>query len=191
MRSNDSNAKKEKIFAAAKEIIASQGLDGFTMAALGEITGLGMGTIYSYFPTKEDIIQGLYLDIQQRHTHEIFDDVNFEEPFMIVFKQMFYAYFLDRWNNYQDYLFIDQFRVSPYESEEAQQLEDMAFRQVNALLDRGKRELLVKFVDNKFLATYVIGGVKDIVREMKRYGLPLDDIAINRAFELSVSVILR
>lgn len=191
MKSKDSSQKIQEIFIAAKSIISKKGLDGFNMAALGEESGLGMGTIYNLFPTKEDIVQSLYTDIQQKHTYEIFKEVDFGAAFMISFKQMFHAYFMDRWTNYQDYLFVDQYRVSPYESEDARRIEEEAFAKAYQLLDRGKDELLVKFMDNRFLITYVVGGVKDIIREMKRYDLPLDQQAVSRAFELSAAVILR
>ncbi|WP_020700261.1 TetR/AcrR family transcriptional regulator [Dasania marina] len=46
----------ERILAATREILQSEGVDGFTMQKVAERLGMSKGSLYEYFPNKESII---------------------------------------------------------------------------------------------------------------------------------------
>jgi AcrR family transcriptional regulator len=47
------------ILRAARELIASQGIDGLTMRKLGNRVGVTAATLYGYFPSRETVLQAL------------------------------------------------------------------------------------------------------------------------------------
>lgn len=58
---SDARRNRERLVASARELLASEGLD----VSVEEITrhaGLGMGTLYRHFPTKEDLIDAVLED---------------------------------------------------------------------------------------------------------------------------------
>jgi AcrR family transcriptional regulator len=58
-----SRERVEQILAAATELLARDGVDGLTMRALAERTGIPVATIYRYFANRDEIIAA-YLDRQ-------------------------------------------------------------------------------------------------------------------------------
>ena len=55
--------KRRAILAAALRLIARTGLHNAPMSALAQEAGVGAGTVYRYFPSKEAMINALYLEV--------------------------------------------------------------------------------------------------------------------------------
>lgn len=65
--------KREAILAAALRLLARSGLHNTPMSALAREAGVAAGTLYLYFPSKEALINALYLELlrdQDRATAE-------------------------------------------------------------------------------------------------------------------------
>lgn len=52
-------ARREEILSAARKVFARQGFRGTTIADIAEEAGIALGTIYLYFPSKEDVFAAL------------------------------------------------------------------------------------------------------------------------------------
>jgi TetR/AcrR family transcriptional regulator, repressor of fatR-cypB operon len=55
--------KRAAILAAALRLIARSGLHDTPVAAVAQEAGVGAGTVYRYFPSKEAMINALYLEL--------------------------------------------------------------------------------------------------------------------------------
>lgn len=58
---------RERIVAAATELITEHGYERTTMRAIAERAGVSLGGAYYYFSGKEELVQGFYLDIAREH----------------------------------------------------------------------------------------------------------------------------
>ena len=58
---------RDKIVAAATELIMERGYDKTTMRAIAERADVSLGSAYYYFSGKEELVQGFYLDIAREH----------------------------------------------------------------------------------------------------------------------------
>lgn len=58
--------KKDSILLAALQLLAERGVHNTPMSAVAKVAGTGMGTIYNYFPTKEVLINDIYVYIKQQ-----------------------------------------------------------------------------------------------------------------------------
>jgi AcrR family transcriptional regulator len=58
-------AKREEILAAARRVFARQGFRGTTIADIAEEAKIALGTIYLYFPSKEDVFAALSQQLHQ------------------------------------------------------------------------------------------------------------------------------
>lgn len=58
----DDGGKRERILAAALDIISTQGFSNTTVQEIAERAGVGKGTFYTYFTTKEDVLTHLLED---------------------------------------------------------------------------------------------------------------------------------
>ena len=55
---------QERIYAAASELIAEQGIEGVTMRAVADRAGLSAGAAYHYVRGKDELVLGLYAQTQ-------------------------------------------------------------------------------------------------------------------------------
>lgn len=63
---DDLKDKRSAILAATLELISEQGFQGTPMSQIAQRANTGIGTIYRYFPSKEDLINALYIDIKKK-----------------------------------------------------------------------------------------------------------------------------
>jgi AcrR family transcriptional regulator len=61
MKNND---KRKEILQAALKLIAEHGFHGAPMAMIADTAGVGTGTIYCHFKSKDALIQELFLELR-------------------------------------------------------------------------------------------------------------------------------
>ncbi len=54
--------RRRDILRAARAHLAEVGFEGFSMRPLGKAAGVARGTLYLYFPTREEVLLALYLE---------------------------------------------------------------------------------------------------------------------------------
>jgi AcrR family transcriptional regulator len=69
-----SDDKRDAILAAATRVIAAQGLSAPT-AAIAKEAGVSNGSLFTYFETKADLLNQLYLEIKTEAAHAALDGV--------------------------------------------------------------------------------------------------------------------
>jgi AcrR family transcriptional regulator len=65
------SGKRDDLLNAALKLIAEQGFHAAPMSQIAEQANIGVGTIYRYFKNKEELINGLYLEIRKRMAEAI------------------------------------------------------------------------------------------------------------------------
>lgn len=66
--------KRQAILAAALDLIAGQGFQNAPMSQIARQANAGVGTIYRYFTSKDDMINVLYVEIKKQITSAMFGD---------------------------------------------------------------------------------------------------------------------
>ncbi|MGZ4320300.1 MAG: TetR/AcrR family transcriptional regulator [Gaiellaceae bacterium] len=64
----DAQANRERIVAAARAVFAAQGIEA-TVEEIARRAGVGMGTLYRRFPTKEDLVDAVLEDAFGQFVH--------------------------------------------------------------------------------------------------------------------------
>ena len=59
-------ARRQLILKMTEQILRTDGFDRFTMNRLASTAGLAKGTIYLYFPSREELVLCLYTDLNER-----------------------------------------------------------------------------------------------------------------------------
>lgn len=67
------SATRDRIVAAATDLIMERGYEKTTMRAIAERADVSLGSAYYYFGGKEELVQGFYLAIARKH-HELLQD---------------------------------------------------------------------------------------------------------------------
>lgn len=68
-------ARREEILDAARRVFAERGFRGTTIADIAEAAGIALGTIYLYYPSKEDVFAGLNQQLAEVISGAISDGV--------------------------------------------------------------------------------------------------------------------
>lgn len=106
--------KREAILKAAIELIAEHGFHGAPTAMIAEKAGVGTGTIYRYFESKDDLIHALYKDFETKIKGLILSGYDKSQPIRVRFIHLgtgLLRYFI---NNPNEFRFLEQFIYSPY-----------------------------------------------------------------------------
>lgn len=112
MRPKDEN-KELVIRQQAIEMIVKNGFDGLSMQKLAKKVGISASTIYVYFDSREDLLNKLYLEVQNKFEKDALDnfsaDLSFEDGLWLQWKNRL----RNTTRNPLAYQFYEQFRTSP------------------------------------------------------------------------------
>jgi len=108
------SCKRDDIFNATRNLIAEYGFHGASVAQIADRAGVGAGTIYCYFKSKDILINELYRDIEKRISAFILEEYPDARPIRERFIHLgtrLLTYFIA---NPLDFRFVEQFYYSPY-----------------------------------------------------------------------------
>lgn len=77
--------KREKIIKAALQVFAEHGLHGTAVPPIADKAGVGVGTLYRYFDSKEALINAVFCDAKQRLQEHLLTDLDLLDPSRALF----------------------------------------------------------------------------------------------------------
>jgi len=106
--------KRDDILQAALEIISERGFHGAPMSVIAEKAGVGAGTIYCYFHSKDELIIEINRMLEEKMLSAIEKNYPFKKD---IKKKFFYLYktvFMYFLNHPVYFRFLEQYFYSPY-----------------------------------------------------------------------------
>lgn len=106
--------KRTAIMEAALKLFTERGFHGTSTAQISKDAGVATGTLFNYFPTKEDLINSLYFEVKGNLSQAMGKDIESENIFQDKLRKIWLN--LVRWgvDNQEEFLFVGQFCSSPY-----------------------------------------------------------------------------
>lgn len=185
MRVKDVN-KIDIIYKASLQLILKEGIAGLTMLKLAKQAGMATGTLYIYFKNKEELLNKLYLHLRSKTQDRFMKGYNEAEPFKIGLKKVWINYLKHRIENHEESVFLEQYYRSPYISREENKMAEALKHPVLELIQRGKKEMLIKpDVDDNLLFLAMIGFIRELADEHVTKSYKLNEERIDKAFQLS------
>lgn len=154
--------KKAAIFEATLALISEQGLHATPMSQIAGKAKIGMGTIYHYFPSKEILINALYLDNKSKMlaslktTYDVRSSV--EESAKKLLRALI-TYFVE---NPSFLYFTEQCENSPIITESTKEEGLRSAGALTELFCRAKEENLVKELPLDVLGALLMGAVNSL-----------------------------
>lgn len=178
--------KRTEIMQAALELIAEQGFHGAPMAMIAERAGVGAGTIYRYFESKDVLIAEIFSGLEKTVVESLMQGYSVERPLrdrFIYLSTMIIRYFI---NNATQFRFIEQYMNSPYGvSLRRERLLGKA-RDIDLfrhLLQEGIDRRAVKDLPLALHFALAFGPILSLLRDHILGFLELDDALIQKAVE--------
>ena len=156
VRSTD---KKQRILDATMELIAENGLHATPMSQISKRSGVSAGSIYHYFPSKEAIINHLYIELKKETADAAFQGYDIKTPYK--------ERFLLMWQNSLNYLlskpiqlsFIEQCSISPLISEEAKEASNRYRAPLVGFVMEGIESRHLKKMDTRLILSFIHGTI--------------------------------
>lgn len=114
MHSEDEGGKQARIIAAALKLFNLEGFEKTPTAKISKEAGVATGLVFHYFPTKEDLIQAVYLHCKDSMLSALLqgsdESASFEDQLRLVFEN----YLTWALSPRGEFLFFQQFSDSSY-----------------------------------------------------------------------------
>ena len=151
--------KKTAVFGATLELISEQGFHGAPMSQIAERANIGVGTIYRYFASKDELINALYIDIKTKLARYILqkhsENLSVEEGFENIFKNLIY-YFIE---HPAELSFVEQYENSPMITEATHQQVMQIAWPWKYLFERAIKESLLKELPIEIMSAILYGAI--------------------------------
>lgn len=106
--------KRQKVLQAALELIAEHGFHGAPIAAIADRAGVGTGTIYRYFATKDVLITALSQELHGKICTRLQEGYEVDKPLEERFVHLGTVLLRHFIANPLEFRFLEQYHNSPY-----------------------------------------------------------------------------
>jgi AcrR family transcriptional regulator len=164
----NTSEKRQEILNAALELIAEQGFHGAPIASIAEHAGVGAGTIYRYFETKDLLINTLFQELHDKIHTGLMEGYNADRPVRERFIRAHTALLRFFIANPLKFRFLEQYFHSPYgaifhrDQIFGQRGNDDLYRM---LLEEGKAQQIVKDLPLVVLFALAFGPLLTVARD--------------------------
>ncbi len=146
------------------KLLAEKGIQATPMSAIAKAAGTGMGTIYNYFTTKEELINAIYLHIKHTELKLINKDIDLSASLKARFFH-YYTSFINFYLKYPDsFAFMDQYQNSPVITSCTKDAGKEDFMPIVALIQKGQDEGIIKQMEMDALLQFLSGTITTYVR---------------------------
>jgi len=156
--------KKESILLATLNLVVKNGIQNTPLSLITKEANVGMGTVYNYFKTKEDIIRELYLNIKKENAEFLLEQYDKDLPvkrrFFLLMKKVI-EYYL---NNPSSFLFIEQLQFSPIINDEIEKSASEYVSKVLELFKEGQKQEIIKKHDIQSQLYFVHGALSALIK---------------------------
>ncbi len=189
--------KKLAIFTAAVHLIADHGFHAAPTAKIAEEAGIGIGTLYRYFKSKEQLINDLFQFVEEDMHAYLTRGFNTDDPTNRQFTQLCRQYIHFCLENPRAFNFFNQYIDSPYGTtlRTFKRSRDRGNTPQKSLLypfyevfNKAKKEGLFKELPNALLFTLIEGSLSNFIRDVMiglvDYSEETEDVVIQACWDM-------
>lgn len=176
--------KASLIYNATLNLVEQHGLAGIKMGDIAKEAGMATGTLYIYFKNKEELINTLFLECRKAAANSYFKGYELGSEFRENFRTIWMNMSWYKSRNIKETIFIEQCYHSPYITESTHEVIRQLFDPLFELLERGKKEGVIKEVETFLLISYVVGISNEIVKTIHYRGDTLTQELVDTIFSL-------
>ncbi len=173
--------KLQAIFDATITLTGQEGIVGLTMSKIAKTAKIGIGTLYVYFESKEELVNELYRQLKSKGTLSMIDDLK-ELPVKLQLMEIWKNTLHYQVENHAQMLFMEQFLNSPFISEESRGLSHRFMEYLGALLKKGQEQMIIKQADEGILMSLLTGYSRQLSSQLAATKAPLTEQIINESF---------
>lgn len=185
-----SNEKENRILNAALTLFVEKGIEQTSTAQIAKEAGIATGTLFTYFKTKEDLIDAVYSrsmsNVVETALLGLKEDLS---PFDFI-KELSKSYITWVQENKEEFYYIDLYNSSVYKKyyNINSFFESSHF---NEMLRRGKEEGIFKDLPLDFIVQYWTKGINGVAAYAVSKNFDVDDPIIDEMVSVLIDGIIR
>ena len=148
---------------ATLKLVVENGIQNTPLSLITKEANVGMGTIYNYFNTKEDIIRELYLKIKIESADYILKDyqkdLHIKKRYFLIIRKMVEFYL----NNPFEFLFMEQLKFSPIIDTKTKSEATVYIKEMKTLFEEGQIQEIIKKADIQQQMYFVYGALSSLI----------------------------
>lgn len=167
--------KRKRILGSSLELFVKKGFHGAPTAQIARNADVSNGTLFHYFRTKVELVQGLYQHIRSEQFEAIVEGIEVEgdprEQLHRIWKQSIkWAY-----TNREKYTFLHQYKHSPYKKKSKKEAEQ--FKKDFALIvERGVQQKQLRYMPADYVyeitMAHILGMMEYLDANPVKYRTP-------------------
>jgi AcrR family transcriptional regulator len=171
----DKGDKREVILEAALEQFVSRGFHGTTVPEVADRAGVGAGTIYRYFASKEALVNELYRHWKTVMSRLVLDRFPLEAPAREQFRAFWTRLVTFYLQHRKAFWFLEVHHHADYLDQRSCELEQRMTDFGIAFIQAAQQRRELKPISPLLLIGLVLGAFTGVVRKASEIGIPLDD----------------
>ena len=161
--SGKSSDNREKILATALTLFTERGFFGTPTSLISKNAGVATGTLFFYFPTKEELIDTLYRHIKSEAAQEMCRDFRREKTALAKLRRIGFNAVAWGIENPAKQKFMEQFAYSPFVSTNAHEEGMSHFLFLKDLVGDGIREGTIRNIDSDLLFCMMASSLSGLI----------------------------
>jgi AcrR family transcriptional regulator len=185
------SSKRDHIMLATRDLVFEQGLQDVTMSQIAQRAQVGMGTIYNYFPSKEDLVFCLFSEIKAAMSMQVLDGYDASEP--VVVRALYLLGGMVRYGleHPREFLLTDQLALVPFIQERAKNEVSALVVAFKHVLIEAQQQHLLKVMPPGVMWVLISGAMNALVEAHMTQQIHLDEATIEQAMSACWDAIKR
>ena len=175
--------KRNALIKATIELVNNSGFHATPMSKIAKMANVSPATIYLYFENKQDLVNKTYIELKSIYTAYAFKtytpNMSVKEGFETIWKRI--AEFKLKECEYA--IFLAQCDNTPMIDESSRQEGIKHFQPLLDLMERGKKEGIIKPISDYLLYAYAINPLSFLMMSQQRGAFQLNEKHIEEAYQ--------
>ena len=185
MARNLSPEKRSRYLQSALNLFVANGITKTSTAAIAKDAGTAAGTLFLYFPTKQDLIHELVLDIAHQQSDYIYSLLASSLPARETFHTIWGGSIQWFFDNMDSYLYIRQVRDSGLIAEEVVRESEQYLSYYFDAIQKGLEEGAIKTYPLDLIGTFLYQGIVAVMNLLSSGANPgQDQVYIQNGFDI-------
>ncbi|MBV9257223.1 MAG: TetR/AcrR family transcriptional regulator [Ktedonobacteraceae bacterium] len=175
------SSKRDQIILATRDLVFEQGLQDVAMSQIAQRALVGMGTIYNYFPSKEDLVFCLFSEIKAAMSRHVLEGYDVTQP--VVDRVLYLLGGMVRYGieHPREFLLMDQLALVPFIHERAKSDVPALVAALKQVLIDATQQHLLKAMPPGVILALISGAMDALVEAHMRQQIHLDQATIEQA----------
>jgi AcrR family transcriptional regulator len=171
--------KREAILAAALDLFAERGFHGTAVPSIADRAGVGAGTVYRYFESKEAIVNALYQQWKSEVARELLTDFSAGVPMRQQFHEIFVRLARFAAQHPRALAFLELHHHGSYLDAQSRAVEESMLEALRQFVRHGQAQQTIRQADPNLVIAMIWGAMVGVLRASWEGRVALGDSAVD------------